>query len=58
MNFLNMQMVEDTNDITSTSDRPEEARAAAELMGSTACVPKENGNALSSIKRYDLKTEV
>ncbi|GMY30278.1 COP1-interactive protein 1 [Fagus crenata] len=47
------KMVEDTNDITSTSDIPEEARAAAELMGSTACVPKENGNALSSIKSND-----
>jgi hypothetical protein len=55
MNFLNnIQVIKDTSDIISVTDIPEEARTAAELFSSTACLPKENGNASSLIKRYYL----
>lgn len=57
MSYLNMQILEDRNGITSTSDIPEEAGTAAEYLCSTVCLPNENGNTLSSIKRYDLKTD-
>ncbi|KAE8055298.1 hypothetical protein FH972_012148 [Carpinus fangiana] len=42
--------IKDTSDIISISVIPEEARTAAELLSSTACLPKENGNASSLIK--------
>jgi hypothetical protein len=50
LNYLNnIQAIKDTS--------AEEARTAAELLSSTACLPKENGNASSLIKRYYLNTE-
>ncbi|KAL4602783.1 hypothetical protein ACB092_10G078600 [Castanea dentata] len=48
-----LQILEDRNGITSTSDIPEEAGTAAEYLCSTVCLPNENGNTLSSIKSND-----
>lgn len=48
-----LKVIKDTSDIISNSDIPEEARTAAELLSSTACPPKENGNSPSLIKSND-----
>lgn len=46
-------MVQVGKDITGISSNEEE-RSGSEYLGHSASLPKENGNDMSCIKRYDL----